>query len=211
MKADYDLISEDWANLRKALPEKDSRLFTFFVESLPARAEVLDIGCGSGVPIAKLLSDSGFQVTGVDRSANLLDKARENVPAADFQRAEMEDYQIAGVYDGVVLWDALFHLPRAEHRPILEKIFGALKPGGSLILSSGGSEKSLPPFVDFMFGVPFFYDAHPVNEFIGICNDIGFTVTRLEVLNEPDGDRDKGRIGVVLSKMWIPRESGENA
>lgn len=200
MKADYDLISEDWANLRKALPEKDSRLFTFFVENLLARAEVLDIGCGSGVPVAKLLSDSGFQVTGIDRSANLLDKARENVPSADFRQAEMEDYRIAGMYDGVVLWDALFHLPRAEHRLILEKIFSALKPGGLLILSSGGSEKSLPPFVDFMFGVPFFYDAYPVDEFIGICNAIGFTVARFRVLNEPDGDRDKGRIGVVLSK-----------
>jgi SAM-dependent methyltransferase len=200
MKADYDLISEDWATLRKTLPQKDNLLFEFFVENLPERAEVLDLGCGTGVPIAKLLSDNGFRVTGVDRSANLLDKARENVPAADFQRAEMEDYQMAGAYDGVVLWDALFHLPRAEHRPVLAKISGSLKPGGSLILSSGGSRESLPPFVDFMFGVPFFYDAYPVNEFIGICNAVGFTVARFEVLNEPDGDRDKGRIGVVLSK-----------
>lgn len=200
MKADYDLISDDWANLRKTLPEKDNALFEFFIEKLPERAEILDLGCGTGVPIAKLLSDNGFRVTGVDRSANLLAKAGENVPSADFLRAEMEDYKIAGVYGGVVLWDALFHLPRAEHRAILEKVFDSLTLGGLLILSSGGSQESLPPFVDFMFGVPFFYDAHPVNAFIDICNDIGFAVARYELLNEPDGDRDKGRIGVVLSK-----------
>lgn len=200
MKADYDLISEDWANLRKTLPPKDSLLFECFIENLPGQTEILDLGCGTGVPVAKLLSDRGFRITGVDRSAKLLEKARENLPAVDFLQIEIEDYEITGLYDGVVLWDVLFHIPRAVHRTIMDKIFHALRPGGLLILSSGGSRENLSPFVDFMFGVPFFYDSHPVKKFISLCHDTGFTVVKHELLNEPDGGRDKGRIGLVLSK-----------
>ena len=200
MKANYDLISDDWVNLRKSLPQKDNLLFGYFMNNLPGLAKILDLGCGTGVPVARLLSDNGFQITGIDRSAKMLEKARENLPAADFHQAEIEDYEITGPYDAVVFWDTLFHMPRTEHQPILEKIFDSLKPGGLLILSSGGSKESLPPFVDFMFGVPFFYDSYPIKELIDICSSIGFIVMKCELLNEPDGDRDKGRVGVVLSK-----------
>lgn len=200
MKANYDLISDRWANIRRELPPKDKALFDFFIANLPKQAKVLDLGCGSGVPIAKLLDMQGFQVTGIDRSEKLLKKAKENVPRASFYKKDIEDYKINNIYDGIVLWDILFHLPRQEHQPILEKIYNSLSSNGLVILSSGGSEENLPPFTDFMFGVEFFYDSYPIKEFISLCKNIGFNLTKYELVNEPDGDRDKGRIGVVLSK-----------
>jgi SAM-dependent methyltransferase len=199
-KAEYDLIAEQWRDSRKQLPPEDASLFSCFIDGLPGGANVLDLGCGNGVPVVGLLESRGFRVAGVDRSDKLLAQARETFPHLRLARAEIEEYVIEDDYVGIVLWDVLFHLPRESHRPLLTSIFNALPGNGLLILSSGGSKESLAPFTDTMFGVEFYYDAYPVDEFIDLCGSIGFEVVKFEVLNEPDGGRDKGRIGVVLAR-----------
>jgi SAM-dependent methyltransferase len=200
VKADYDLIVDEWLNARQQLPQLDRELFDFFTERLPTHAGILDLGCGSGVPVTSILVERGFVVTGVDRSTSLLAHAKELLPMCAFHKAEIEEYAITANYGGIVLWDVLFHIPRQQHYGILKKIYQALNPFGLLILSSGGSEHEIPPFTDFMFGVAFFYDAYPILEFYELCINIGFTVEKGVVVNKADGLRDKGRIGMVLSK-----------
>src|SRR5882757_3671970 len=51
---------------------------------LPAPADVLDLGCGNGIPVARSLAAAGHRVTGVDISEVQVSRARELVPAADF-------------------------------------------------------------------------------------------------------------------------------
>src|SRR5690242_16395776 len=45
-------------------------------------SRVLDVGCGAGVPVAKVLADAGHDVTGVDISGVQVTRAAERVPAA---------------------------------------------------------------------------------------------------------------------------------
>lgn len=61
---------------------------------------VLDVGCGAG-PLTEALIEAGFQVTGVDTSAALLQRARKKVPMAHFIHASVYDAEIRG-YDAVV-------------------------------------------------------------------------------------------------------------
>ncbi len=198
MNNDYDEIAEDWAAARKdrQLPSDDRELLERFIDALPQPTEVLDLGCGTGIPIAKLLVDRGADVVGVDRSIRLLELARSNVPAAKFVCGDVETYDVEGSFDGVVLWDVIFHIERHKHRNILERIAGSLRPGGHLLVTSGGSDH--PAFTDMMFGREFFYDAHPPREFCQLCESVGFEVIKLEVLDEPDGGQNKGRIGALL-------------
>ncbi|MCG8633517.1 MAG: class I SAM-dependent methyltransferase [Desulfobacterales bacterium] len=200
LKAEYDLIVEQWCRMRQALPPEDGRLFNEFIAVLSRGARVLDLGCGSGNPIGKQLVEAGFRLTGVDRSAKLLAKARSSLPDTEFIRSDIEDYSIKERYDGVVLWDALFHLPRQVHPPVLEKIYACLSPGGYLILSSGGCDKNIPPFTDQMFGVDFYYDALPPEKLVDTCKSLGFRLMEYSILNIPDGKRDKGRVGVLVKK-----------
>jgi len=60
----------------------------------------MDLGCGAG-PLTKALVDAGFEVTGVDTSAEMLELARARVPAAHFVHASMYDTEIHD-YDPVV-------------------------------------------------------------------------------------------------------------
>ena len=44
-----------------------------FLAEIPAGGAVLDLGCGSGEPIARYLSEQGRAVTGVDAAPGLID------------------------------------------------------------------------------------------------------------------------------------------
>lgn len=199
-KADYDSISEHWLNARTALPPKDHELFELFLGYLPANSKVLDLGCGHGIPVAKLISTHGHHIIGVDRSAKLLAFARKEMPEHEWILSDIENVEVNSTYDGIVIWDSLFHLPRTEHLTLLRKVSSALKPNGVLILSSGGSETDIPAFTDQMFGQIFSYDSFPINQFLQHGIDSGLEVIRSVLVNEPNGKRDKGRLGVILQK-----------
>lgn len=67
--------------------------------SAPVR-RVMDLGCGAG-PLTKAFVNAGFEVTGVDTSAELLELARARGPAAHFVHGSIYDTEIHG-YDAVV-------------------------------------------------------------------------------------------------------------
>ncbi|MCG6390387.1 class I SAM-dependent methyltransferase [Vibrio fluvialis] len=200
MKTDYDAIAEDWNRLRTHLPAPDLALFELFRCYIPPQGRVLDLGCGHGIPIAAMMTERGFTLTGVDRSERLLSLARSAMPQQEWIQSELESFEPVGHYHGVIIWDSMFHLPRHEHLTLLGKVFEALEPEGVVILSSGGSDTDLPPFTDIMLGHEFFYDAFPVSVLLRHCREMGFRILRHELVNEPDGGRDKGRLGVVLQK-----------
>lgn len=54
---------------------------------------VVEVGCGAG-PLSGVLTDAGFQVIGIDVSAELLRLARAACPAAEFIEGSIYDQQI---------------------------------------------------------------------------------------------------------------------
>src|SRR6516165_2330521 len=49
-----------------------------FIAALPAEATVLELGCGSGSPVAKHMAEHGLHVTGVDSSPTLTSRQMTN-------------------------------------------------------------------------------------------------------------------------------------
>ncbi|MGW0845558.1 class I SAM-dependent methyltransferase [Streptomyces sp. NPDC002787] len=116
-----------------------------WVASLNARLEegsrVLDLGCGSGVPVVRDLAAAGHRVTGVDISEVQIRRAQELVPQADFIRADATSVDFpGGSFDAVVSLYALIHIPQEEQLPLLEKIASWLRPGGWFLCSTGQHE-----------------------------------------------------------------------
>ncbi|MGP8159392.1 MAG: methyltransferase domain-containing protein [Thermoplasmata archaeon] len=107
--------------------------------ALPRGSPVLDLGCGNGIPAARILSQR-YRVTGVDISDVQVRRARRLVPRARFVRADLAEVDFPpGSFAAVISLYALIHVPREQHRPLLRKIAGWLVPGGWFLATLGHS------------------------------------------------------------------------
>jgi SAM-dependent methyltransferase len=105
---------------------------------LPPAAQVLDLGCGAGVPATRELDDHGLRVIGVDFSAVQLRRARGLVPRASLVQADMTDLQLAPAsVDAVVSFYALIHVPLADQQTLFPRIRSWLRPGGYFLAIVG--------------------------------------------------------------------------
>jgi trans-aconitate methyltransferase len=85
----YDAIAErqaEWASRTRA--DERERYTAVLLNALPPGAQVLELGCGVGVPTTQRLARR-FAVTGVNISAQHIALARRNVPTATFVQADM--------------------------------------------------------------------------------------------------------------------------
>jgi SAM-dependent methyltransferase len=108
------------------------------VRLLPAGGQVVDLGCGAGLPATRELTGHGFQVLGVDFSAVQLHRARALVPAASLVQADMTELRLRPASaDAVVSFYALIHVPLADQQALFRRIRGWLRPGGYLLAIVG--------------------------------------------------------------------------
>lgn len=191
----YNAIAKNWDAARSSLFPYEDPFLERLTKGLLRPARILDLGCGTGRPVAELLMQQGFAVTGVDQAEELLALARKRLPDGRWLQAQMETFEPDEEYDGAVIWDSLFHIPREHHEPILRSVLRCMRKGSRLILTVGGSNH--PPFTDTMYGQPFFYDSHAPEAVLTILKALGATVECGEFINPPTSGRDKGRYGIV--------------
>src|SRR5881296_1843154 len=85
----YDKIATRYTAARTADSDsEDIQLLNLLVERLPKGAMILDAGCGSGLPVTRLLAES-VAVTGVDFSREQLRMAKANIGKARFICADL--------------------------------------------------------------------------------------------------------------------------
>ena len=135
-RAVYDRSAAEWHGARGPLAH-EARWLDLATADLCPGARVLDLGCGSGHPIAAALLGRGFAVTGVDFAPAMLAIARQTLPAGQWLEADLTDLPELGQFDAILGWDSLFHLSAAEQRRLLPRLAGWLQPGGHLLFTAG--------------------------------------------------------------------------
>src|SRR5262245_51858083 len=98
---------------------------------------VIDAGCGAG-PLSKALVEAGFEVTGVDSSAELLAFARVEAPRAHFINTSIYDAELQECEAILAIGESLTYHGQgelADHRVSLffQRAASMLPPGGLLI------------------------------------------------------------------------------
>lgn len=93
---------------------------------------VLDVCCGSGC-LACRLSMAGFEVTGVDSSATMLNRAKTKHRAARFLRCDASHMPFSDAFDAAIVSLALHEMNASLRESVWEAMRRAVKPGGLLI------------------------------------------------------------------------------
>jgi len=194
----YAKIAPEWSKARSGFFGHEQEYLDRLLETTSIGDAVLDLGCGTGRPMAEYVVSRGRRVIGIDQSEPMLDLAKASFPAEKWILGRMEDYTLEDIYGAAMVWDSLFHIPRAEHEPILRRVVCSLPVGGRLMLTIGGSAH--PPFTDFMFGERFFYDSNTPAETERMLQALGCRIVLGQFMNLPEGGREKGRYAYVVEK-----------
>ncbi len=205
MQNAYDNIAEQWhSNFRKqAYIDRVLSYLDKILEDLPPKAKVLDLGCGTGNPIAKHIIACGFRVVGVDQSKEMLKIAKTIIPEAEFIHSDMVEIQFAEKFAAIVAWDSIFHVERQHHSAIYRKLADSLDLGGRLLLAVGGSDaedsddSGSEGFTSEMFGHTFFYSGYAPKFARQLLEAEGFEIEVWEV----DDPSARGHIAAIAKKV----------
>jgi SAM-dependent methyltransferase len=106
-------------------------------QMLPDGATVLDLGCGTGVPVSLALIQRGFNVYGVDASSTMVKAFRARFPAVPVECAAVEDSDFFGrTFDAVVAVGLFFLLDAGIQGRLMAKVAGVLPSGGRLLFTA---------------------------------------------------------------------------
>ena len=105
--------------------------------TLQPGSTVLDIGCGTGIPMSKLLIEAGMTVYGVDASPTLAKTFRRNFPNAHIACESVEESSFFNrQFDNIIAWGLMFLLSDEAQVMLIQKAAKALYRGGKLLFTS---------------------------------------------------------------------------
>lgn len=173
----YEKFTHEYAkNTENLHPRAEAQKF---VSMLPKNAKILDLGCGPGRD-AKIFSQQGFQVVGIDFSPNMIALAKQNVPQGEFFVMDMEHFDFPKeTFSGVWASASFLHIPKKSLPTIFKKILSTLDSGGIFYLSvkKGIGEQVLE---DERYGnVKKFWSFFEENEIADYLTQAGFQIIDL--------------------------------
>jgi SAM-dependent methyltransferase len=108
-----------------------------WARALPPAASVVDLGCGSGLPITKVLVGEGLKVYGIDAAPSLVEAFRSNLPDVPVACESVLDSSFfKRTFQGVLAWGLMFLLQPHEQRLLIRRAANVLAPGGRLLFTA---------------------------------------------------------------------------
>jgi SAM-dependent methyltransferase len=169
----YDENAAAWAALRSGSGELEAAWLQRLAALLKPGAEILDIGCGSGEPLARDLISAGFAVTGIDSSPSLIAICRERFPDQKWIVGDMRALELGARFDGAIAWHSLFHLSPDDQRGMFARLAAHLREGGVLMFTSGDDEGVR---VGEWQGEPLYHASLSQEEYRSLLEAAGFEV-----------------------------------
>lgn len=171
-----DLYQENapaWVELRGQTLVEQPWLDKFLSITLAGGQQILDLGCGSGQPIAEYFSAKGYRITGVDGAKSLVEIAREKLPEHTWITADMRDLPPLGKFHGLIAWHSFFHLKPEDQRPMFHTFSRLCHPGAALMFTSGTSHGEA---IGTFEGQPLYHGSLDPTEYHRLLQTNGFGV-----------------------------------
>ena len=153
-----------------------------FLALLPPRASLLDIGCGSGEPIAQHLLERGHAVTGIDSSATLIQICTSRFPEHEWVVSDMRKLSLDRRFHGILAWDSLFHLCPDDQRSMFPIFRIHAAPEAALLFTSGPAHGEA---IGTWHGEPLYHGSLDETEYRGLLAQHGFAL-KSHVVEDPN-------------------------
>lgn len=157
-----------------------------FLALIPPGETILDIGCGSGEPIAGYFIAQGHSVRGVDSSAPLIALCEERFPGQNWIVADMRELDLGAHFAGLIAWDSFFHLTPADQRRMFPVFRKHASPRAPLMFTSGPSYGEA---IGTFEGEPLYHSSLNADEYRSLLQANGFTVVAHAVEDPSCGGR----------------------
>lgn len=188
----YSRRAADWDADRGRGLTVETPWLEAFLAHVPKGATVLDLGCGSGEPVARYLIEQGRAVTGVDASPGAVDLCRGRFPSQDWIVADMRGLDLGRAFDGLIAWHSSFHLTRDDQRALFAVFERHVRPGGVLMFTSGDTDGEA---IGDWRGEPLYHASLSTAEYRTRLEAAGFAV-----IDHAVGDYDRGGVTVWLAR-----------
>lgn len=152
LRDSYDAIAEEYTSWStKGAAIRLSYLDRLLGLLSPSHREILELGCGAGIPTTEelLARDPRFRITANDLSPAQIDlgkKRLELVCSGDADRVawvqgDMMDLKFPAVaFDMILGFYCIQHLPRDEQAVMIRKVAAWLRPGGYMLINFPAEE-----------------------------------------------------------------------
>jgi SAM-dependent methyltransferase len=166
-------------------------------------AQVLDLGCGAGIPVARELSYKA-NVLGLDLSPRQIELARQNVPTARFIVGDMITAKMpSNHFDAICAFFSITHLPRDQHLQLLQLVTDWLRPGG-VFVASLGAKAAADMIESNWLGVPMFFSHFDAVTNLDLVRMAGLQVSHHEILSHDEDGKSIQFLWLVAHKPVAP-------
>jgi trans-aconitate methyltransferase len=152
-----------------------------FLALLSPGASVLDLGCGSGEPIARYVIDQGHSVTGIDSSPAMIGMCEGRFPNHTWMVADMRTLSLNREFHGILAWNSFFHLHCDDQRGMFAIFRRHAAPKAALMFTSGPAYGEA---IGSYQGEPLYHASLDTAEYRALLNEHGFHVV-MHVIEDP--------------------------
>lgn len=141
-KSAADSASAYEASARTYLEARDQssigrEVVSTWAGSLSDGTELLELGCGGGLPVAQALLEAGHGLWAVDSSVTLLARFRERFPDVPVDCGNvLESSYFGRKFGAVIAIGLVFLLGREEQTFLIHRVSAALEPGGRFLFTA---------------------------------------------------------------------------
>lgn len=176
----YNYLAKAYANEWANKPDK--QLSDSFISYLSPSARILDVGCGPG-HYSQYFYSSGFDVTGIDFSEEMIAIAREHYSGIDFMLQDMRELDFGdNSFDALWVCSSFVHIPAEDSIKVLNEFRRVLKKSGILFINAVIGELPYRLETEEEIGGQFkgngrYFQWYPfTSSFVDLLNTAGFAV-----------------------------------
>ena len=178
----YDGFSADYDQGRAGFD--NTAQLEMLAERVSSKAEVLDAGCGSGMPVLHFFAERGCRVTGTDISHKMLRLAEQHVPAARLINADSAELSLDDEsFNLITSFYSLFHMEMEKQKQAFHFFFRMLRSDGLAYFTLASEEYTgVPEFcgTKSFAGVELPYSHVQPEAYRSLLVEIGFCVEMME-------------------------------